>query len=314
MVAAFPLLFIVGITVLWALTLAAWGSRLWWIFELTSHFRIQYAILLLLCACGLLAIHASPSWVFAAIIGALANLWSTLALYAKRQPPKPKLNLKHRRLRIFLVNVNFHNQAYRHALSTIRQTGADVVAVIEVNRAWFAQLSSLQDVYPFRQGMVRINGWGMMLLSRLPFEESRVLNYRESGIPCVTARMPFDGKRLNLVLTHPYAPVSRQYADSRNRQLEALVRIVRLHDQPLVVLGDLNITPWSPHFQQMLRKAGLRDSREGHGLQPTWPSWNAFLRIPIDHCLISQGVTVHHRRVGPHIGSDHYPIIVDLSI
>lgn len=309
-----PSIFIATITVLWALTLAAWSSRFWWVLELTSNFRIQYAVLFLLCACGLLILHASTAWVLAALLGASANLWSTLALYAKRNAASPKHLRKPKRLRLFLINVNFRNRAYEQALAIIRKTEADVVAVIEVNRPWFAQLSTLQDAYPFRQGTVRVNGWGMMLLSRLPFEESRILDYRESGIPCVTARLLLNGKAVNLVLAHPFAPVSRRYANSRNRQLEALARIACFFDQPVVVLGDLNITPWSPHFKQMLRKAGLRDSREGHGLHPTWPSWNPLLGIPIDHCLVSPEVTVHHRRVGPHIGSDHYPVIVELSV
>ena len=31
-------------------------------------------------------------------------------------------------------------------------------------------------------------------------------------------------------------------------------------------------------------------------------------------CLVSSNVIVHDRRVGPHIGSDHYPVVIDFSI
>jgi len=80
-----------------------------------------------------------------------------------------------------------------------------------------------------------------------------------------------------------------------------------------VVAGDLNATPWSPIFHRVLDLGRLRDSREGFGLHRTWPSGiHALLRIPIDHVLVGEGVTVLRREVGPHIGSDHRPVIVDL--
>ena len=73
------------------------------------------------------------------------------------------------------------------------------------------------------------------------------------------------------------------------------------------ILGDLNVSPWSPHFGGLLRESG-------RGVQATWPTNLAPMRIPIDHCLVSPDVSVVGRRVGPDVGSDHFPIVVDVQI
>ena len=67
----------------------------------------------------------------------------------------------------------------------------------------------------------------------------------------------------------------------------------------VVMAGDLNVTPWSPHFQSALERGGLVDSRLGFGLQPTWPSFLPGMRIPIDHVLSTPDVTIHRVERGP---------------
>src|SRR5262249_38286126 len=75
---------------------------------------------------------------------------------------------------------------------------------------------------------------------------------------------------------------------------------------------DLNTTAGSPHFAEFLRVSGLRDSRFGFGPQPSWPTWSP-LRLTIDHAFLSADLAVAGRRPGPDIGSDHYPLILDLA-
>ena len=81
-----------------------------------------------------------------------------------------------------------------------------------------------------------------------------------------------------------------------------------------MVVGDLNTSPWSPVFHDLLRASGLRDGRAGHGIQPTWPSLFPLLWTPIDHCLVSRGLIVQRFQRGPYVGSDHFPLIVDITL
>lgn len=292
------------------LTAATLFAGYWWRFEQASHFRAQYAALLLI---GAAAFSFSGQMAGAAIAGLAAALNLALIL-----PAYGRLRLssseKTSQWRLFLINVEYSNQAYDRVIRAIGDAEADFVAVIEVNHAWKRALEALRDRYPYQEGMAHRGGWGMLLLSRVPFQASRTVGYRQKGIPYVAALVRAKGKSFRIVVTHPFAPVSKSYAQARNHQLAHLAKVVSSFAEPVLLVGDFNLSPWSPYFSRLLKAAGLKDSRHGFGLQPTWPCWNSFLRIPIDHALISPQLTVGRRQVGPPVGSDHLPVVLDFSI
>jgi endonuclease/exonuclease/phosphatase (EEP) superfamily protein YafD len=117
------------------------------------------------------------------------------------------------------------------------------------------------------------------------------------------------GEPITVVATHPFPPVRSAVAVERNRQLAAIADFTASETGEVVVVGDLNVSPWSPYFQDLLRDGKLRDSRRGFDLQPTWPTFCPPLMTPIDHVLTSGGLAVSGRRTGPNIGSDHRPIV-----
>ena len=85
---------------------------------------------------------------------------------------------------------------------------------------------------------------------------------------------------------------------------------------PMVLgaLGDLNATPWLRPLGALRAAAGLADSLEGHGVQPSWPAdlpWIA--RIPIDLVLHSFHLATEARTLGRFVGSDHRPVFVRLG-
>jgi endonuclease/exonuclease/phosphatase (EEP) superfamily protein YafD len=101
----------------------------------------------------------------------------------------------------------------------------------------------------------------------------------------------------------------------RNAQLEGLSAVLRDDgNRARILVADLNITPWSPRYDVIESQTGLRNAARSLGYLGTWPASPALLRIPIDHCLVSDSFAVQHVEVGPDIGSDHLPLIVDISI
>jgi endonuclease/exonuclease/phosphatase family metal-dependent hydrolase len=86
------------------------------------------------------------------------------------------------------------------------------------------------------------------------------------------------------------------------------------HLAEAIVMGDLNMSMWSPYYRKFIDRAKLRNTRQGFGIQPSWPTNLPLLQIPIDHCSITSKLKVSNNRIGKDIGSDHYPLIVDLVL
>jgi endonuclease/exonuclease/phosphatase (EEP) superfamily protein YafD len=116
-----------------------------------------------------------------------------------------------------------------------------------------------------------------------------------------------------VIATHPPPPMSAQYADWHDRQTAALADLVAASRDPVVLVGDLNATPGSEAHRRLLA-AGLRDTRQGHGWQPTWPASLGWAGIPIDHLLVSPAVGCPRRDLSPDLGSDHRGVVADLRV
>ena len=136
----------------------------------------------------------------------------------------------------------------------------------------------------------------------------------KAGVPTLTANLKIDGDSIHLLGTHTLPPVDIEYVTHRNHQAAALADYVAAQKSHVALLGDLNMTSWSPVFQDLIGQSGLRDTRRGFGVQPTWPPQIPYLLIPIDHALVSPNIEVLDRRTGPNLGSDHRAVILDISL
>ena len=88
--------------------------------------------------------------------------------------------------------------------------------------------------------------------------------------------------------------MSSRRSHLRNVQLIATAHEMAKKSGPSLLLGDLNITPWSPYFRDLLKLGNLRNSQDGFGIQPSW-----FGLLPIDHLLHSEEIAILDRRIGP---------------
>jgi len=135
-----------------------------------------------------------------------------------------------------------------------------------------------------------------------------------ASLPSVAAEIVSGDRRIALLATHPLPPAGGLRARYRDEQLQAVAAWTRDQDGDAVVLGDLNITPWSPVFGDFLQASGLRNSAEGRGLGGTWPAFFPPLLIPIDHFLHTDEVLVIRREVIEAEGSDHLPLLVEFGL
>ena len=292
-----------------ALTAAGFASGLWRPFELMSHFRAQYFLCLALAAIALAVLRRRiTAAVFAAF--ALVNLAVLLPLYVggERRARRPDT------LRAMTMNIHTANRDVGSVRRAIRESAPDFLLLQEVNDRWLADLDELRATYPHVLAEPREDNFGIALFSKLPFRTVRITYVGQAKVPSVLAELAAPGGVFTVFGTHPLPPSGWGCSRLRNRQLAAIPAALAQVTTPIVLMGDLNVTRFSVYFDRLLEASGLHDSALGHGYQATWPTHRPMFLIPIDHCLHSPDIGIVDRQVGPQVGSDHYPLIVDFNL
>lgn len=233
-------------------------------------------------------------------------LWP-LAPYFQR-PSMPVGPVSAPELRLVLANVLFTNPDPSVFGRWLAEQAADVVVIEELNRPFQAMLDQHPD-YPYRHAVYTGDAFGIGVWSRQPIKV-QTLSLGDAGLPSLVIQWGVETP-VSLLATHPLPPIEARYFAARNQQYEALTAFLQAQPGPKLLVGDLNITPWSGYYRGLEGATGLRNSRHGQGLLPSWPShWPALMRIPIDHVLWQGAWTSVHTEVGPDIGSDHLPVRV----
>lgn len=291
-------------------TLTGFLGKLWWLLELTSHFPLHLVIASALFT-GIWALKRRWRWaIFSGAVTAV-NAMLVLALFWSVNQSAPAAG---QRLRLMAVNVHTANLRSDLVLDFLQKIDADVVLLMEVNQRWMDALSTLSNRYPEIIAEPRSDNFGIALLNRVAATNSAVIYLGEAELPSIRTTLLITGQTVTLLGTHPLPPGSAEYSRLRNDQLRAIAAHVRESTAPTIVLGDLNATPWSPYFRELLRVSGLRNTSQGRGLYASWPAGLPVGRIPLDHCLISPNLHVMDKRLGPQVGSDHLPVVIDLQI
>jgi endonuclease/exonuclease/phosphatase (EEP) superfamily protein YafD len=294
-------------------TLLAFFGRFWWVLDLFAHFRVQY-VLCLVPAIAVLAVLRRARTALVLALLALINVAVIVPLWASNARANNTLPTQDNRLRALLANVKTGNRQHEGILRFIRETDPHLVLVMEADTGWIEALGSLHDDYPHRVQSPREDNFGMALYSKLPFLRKSVKFLGKANVPSIVVQLEHAGQPFTVIGTHPVPPVNSRNAHLRDEQLHAVAGVVDSTYGPILLLGDLNATPWSYPFRRLLAETRLLDSTRGFGVQPTWPSMLPLLWVPIDHCLHTQDIQVTDRRVGPNVGSDHYPLLVEFLL
>jgi endonuclease/exonuclease/phosphatase (EEP) superfamily protein YafD len=277
----------------------------------TAQFKPHDLVIALLALLTALALHLWL-WAVAALVACALNLIAIVPWYVPAPAPPPRRASVP--LKILCANVQYTNTRYDAFLALISVEHPQVVIVQEATAPWVMHLNRLRAQFPYAITLPRRRGSGLALYSRLPLERPEILALGQQQRPGLLVYLTLGSRVLALCTVHPRAPLRRYGLGPRNEQLWAAAAILQRVSPPKLLIGDLNTTPWSPAYRQVVRAAGLRDARQGFGLLPTWPAGWPWVAIPIDHCLVSPEIMVVQMRTGPPIGSDHLPLIVDLRV
>ncbi len=296
-------------TLVAALGLAPLAARLWWILDLTTHFRLQYlgvtSIVLLLLA---LRRRWRPAmWLLA--IGAL-NAWPVLPYLPRPWSAAPAPAAEP--LKILTVNVSYRQFSPRRFHEIVAAAAPDVLLVVEFTPHAAEVLADFDKAFAYEIKAPAEGPYGIALWSRFPFTAAQFLSLGQ--VPAVEARIHSPAGDFGFLGVHLSAPTLPWRARLRNEELQRLAQRRATVEGPLVVAGDFNVTPYSPYFTDWLAATGLTDTRRGRTLSPSWPATLPILGIPIDHVAVTPDFGIRAHRQLPSFGSDHWAVLAELTL
>lgn len=247
-------------------------------------------------------IMAAPPWLYLTWV---CSPWTVLPIAANDAHAKG--------LKIMSWNIWLMNKTPDQVVKLIEESKADVVVMVEVGVKQITVYKQLEQTYPYCHWIPERSSRGIAVLSRIEGTQFRVIDLADQGMPAIEAEIPetSDHSSFHVIGVHTLSPGLRKRTLVRNRQLQGLSEWASALKTKGVIIGDLNITPWSPPFSRMLQQGNLVDSRCYRGNYASWPTDLGVLGIPIDHALVTKDATVLHRHVGPLApDSDHRPITV----
>jgi endonuclease/exonuclease/phosphatase (EEP) superfamily protein YafD len=205
----------------------------------------------------------------------------------------------------------------------ILEANADVVALQEVSHQAAAHFeTALAEVYPYMALYPHDNPYaGQALLSRFPIESSEYWRNEEldAKLGHMRATLDIEGTQVGVYNVHPVPPFSNWgfNAVPHDAEMDSVLARVRQETDPVIVLGDFNMTDQFDDYRQ-LTDLGFVDTfrHAGWGFGFTFPAEGrlpAFLRL--DYVFHDATFTGVEARVWPEAGpSDHHPVFARLNL
>ncbi|MGR3810918.1 endonuclease/exonuclease/phosphatase family protein [Jiulongibacter sp. NS-SX5] len=233
------------------------------------------------------------------------------ATIAKREKKSTESNLS-----IYISNVYQHNTEFDRTLEKIKEYDPDLIFLLETNQAWADAMEPLKATYPHVLEEIRNDTYGLILLSKFPFDQAEVLHRVKPSIPSVEVSFKMGDTPVTLYGLHPKPPIPGEALTATKKDRELLRTALAIEASTLdhhIVIGDMNDVAWSSVTRKFKRLTGLKDPRQGRGFYPTFPTWSPF-RIPLDHVFCSPSFELDEFKLAESVGSDHFPVFVKFHL
>lgn len=269
-----------------------------------AHFRLH---LLVLALPALLLLLVTRAWinafamavVIAVSAGSLGQLVGNGALAA--DGPEDGT-----RLRIVSLNLHHFYTDPERVADFMAEAGPDVVTLQEAGLEPPKITERLREAFP-HQVICRYRGdVGIAVLSRTPFTGTGCLNDHRLAWATVSR----EGRETTVASLHLRWP----FPSPQAAQIHGLSAVWPQLGTPLVLTGDFNAAPWSHAVQKVAEDSGTRVV-PGLRRSFTWgDNWlGDLMALPLDHALVTPTLKIAGAELGPHVSSDHLPLIVDVE-
>jgi endonuclease/exonuclease/phosphatase (EEP) superfamily protein YafD len=291
-----------------------------WLFDVFVHFKLQYFIAALVLFVAALAYRRA--WLAVCMAALSVCLFAELQFanshpFAKVPSLRPNLTLVQ-------YNKYYYSDDYDDIGAWIRNPANDFDIII-VNESSPESLKPMAeqfgDVFPHQYPddyLQRFND--ISVLSKWPFTIRPQPMEKRNGQIYNVSKINLYKNGLEPVVIYAYhtqTPVGPNDAALRNFELEEFSAIIaNQQEENVIAVGDWNITPYSPHFRDILKTTGLSYQNYGWFPQTTWPRYGGvrFLKIPIDHVLFDDSLALVSLKAGPTFESDHNSLVAKFAV
>jgi endonuclease/exonuclease/phosphatase (EEP) superfamily protein YafD len=292
-------------------TLAGFLGAHGWLFDLVANLRPQQALALVLLT-GVLVVTGSGWTALVAGAAAMINILLVSPFLVPASLEATAIDAE--TLELLLLNVKVDEAEPAAVIREISVRDPDVVVLVATTPEWIEALQAAELPLYIVSGAHLTRGLEVAVLTREPPARVRVHKQADDmRSALVEVGLELDGEPLQLLATHPVSPMTPERARQRDRQLAWVGSWAQQQGPSVLVVGDLNVTPWSAAYGELITGGGLNDPQRVHGLQPSWPASLGPLGLPIDHVLHGSDLTTLSRELGPSFGSDHRSVVVRIA-
>ena len=289
-------------------TLLGFFGSTWWLFDYVANFRAHLAVVLLLVALAYSLMFSKATGLFFMIMAAV-NALVILPLYLGNPAPAANGDT----FTIISFNVDQRASIRDVTFRWIDTVDPDVVVLTNVTDDWVHDATEMAAPYRFLNDLPVDRTFGIAILAR---QDLDVEVFRVTPVKDVVARIEASIGDRPVVIYAVQSPAASNERDAalHDEYFSEVARLAKQETVSTVVVGDFESTSWSHSFHALLADGNLVDSLTGYGIQTTWPAdrWT-FFRLPYDHLVHSADLTTVDRYLGPILGVEHRPIVVELA-
>lgn len=289
--------------------------------------RIQFFIISLTSLLLLITTTKKRYWytyaaVAALCVGLLINgtfLIHYTSLVPVVVPATQEQNASDSPFSLLLANVQMSNKKAQPLINLIATKKPDLILAMEVDEWWNKQLKILEKEYPYSQHTINELAYGMVLYSKFPLKRVEVDYLNNKKVPSFESTIALNkSKNISFHSIHPVPPTHFENlpdnAGQKETALKELGQEIKGRKFPTLVAGDLNDVIWSYVDEITNTENILFDVRVGRGFYNSFNAENIFIRWPLDHVFVTKEFRLKKLERLPKIGSDHFPLYVELVL
>jgi endonuclease/exonuclease/phosphatase (EEP) superfamily protein YafD len=316
---------IVSLTVTWCTagaTVVAFAASWWWIFDILTSFRPQFALTLLVAVLSLAALRCWKT-LPVALLALLLNVTQVAPVVMGHQPAarpgSATLTIAHLNLQSRVGDLVAIDR-------WLTSRPADVIVFLhtaEPTAVHFEQShSGYQMIYPrlvagnAAHPRDRFDPRSPEVIVLTDRHDVAATTPTAVGLPvaAVEIHTRLGTQPVTLLGLHTLSPGTAQRHSVRDSELSAVSRWLQVTPRPAVAFGDFNTTYYSPEMSALLHDSGARSSQIGFGIQATWPHQFRPAGIAIDQSVYTGALTAIRRHRGPNLGSEHRVLVVTYAL